>query len=139
MKGLHIDRYLQEDGYHHPNGFEVDTAFDFYVHGEFKFCGCGFPEQNLAYIRDGLEHINKFNDHRENYGYKDWYTDWFKEAVTLHGTQESVYFFFYWADSQDLTEHGAGLPGWLTTKGRETLEDLRVICELEDPSNEVPA
>ena len=50
-------------------------------------------------------------------------------ADGIFGNEASMMFFYYWADSKDLTEHGSGLSGggWLTELGKEVLEDLNEI------------
>lgn len=127
---MYIDKFQKEGSYYDEDGCCYETAEDFYQSRSFNFCGCGSPDKNLEYIRDGLAHIDKTqpeNISREEY--HKWYDEWKKEGHEIFGNEKARYFFFYWADMLELTEHGGSVPGWLTEKGRETLADLREICD----------
>jgi len=124
---LSIDKYRNEDDtYTDENECTHDSAVDFYQCHVFDFCGCGCPEKNLALIRDGLQYIkNGAYDETD----PDWYKKWQKKGWNIFGNEQSRYFFFYWADKEGLTEHGGSVPGWLTDKGQEALEDLTIILK----------
>lgn len=123
---MHIDRFKNDDidgGYIDESGCHYDDAESFYQNGIFKMCGCGRAEDNLAYIRDGLQHIA---DYEEIDGLDDMqYDAWLRAGIEVFGNELSRYFFFYWLDSIELTEHGSSIPGWLTEKGKQVLEDLK--------------
>lgn len=98
--------------------------------GIFDCCGCGMPEENLAYIRAGLELIadrgpESFGRSADREAWNKWWDEHEIAGLKLHGSQGAAYFFYYWADNLKLTEHGGSVPGWLTDKGNAVLELLR--------------
>lgn len=126
---MFIDRFYKDDGYYDECGCFYETAEDFYQTKVFGFCGCGHPNGNLEYVRDGLAHIGK--ERPENMGQEEhsrWFDQWVNEGLEIFGNEKSRYFFFYWCDTNELTEHGGSVPGWLTEKGKQALSDLREIC-----------
>ncbi len=123
---MYIDKYKKEDGYYNDDGVFYESAEDFYQVEIFGFCGCGLPDENLEYIHDGLTHIN--DERPEGAKHDEWYKKWVEEGDVIFGNEFSRYFFFYWCDKQELTEHGGSVPGWLTDKGKRILFDLREIC-----------
>lgn len=144
-KRLHIDKYRNPDGsticYIAPDGcwygFDEKTwdeaAISFIQRGILKFCGCGMPGSNLAYIRDRMRALKKRHDENQFafeklHGYNA--DRWQKNTDAIYALfpdQQSAYFFFYWMDSVGLEEHGGSVPGWLTDKGVELLEDLEEL------------
>jgi hypothetical protein len=86
----------------------------------FDFCGCGLPEDTQEYVRIMLESIN-MSDWKESQKYME-------EQL---GKQDdgSTFFFWYWAETADLTTHGGSVPGWLTEKGKMLLGLLNEIKE----------
>lgn len=123
---MYIDKYKKEDGYYDEDDVFYGDAKEFYQTKIFGFCGCGLPEENLEYIHDGLTHIGA--ERPEHDGWDVWYKKWIEEGAVIFGNESSRYFFFYWCDTQELTEHGGSVPGWLTEKGKQVLADLREIC-----------
>ena len=98
--------------------------------GLFNSCSCGMPEENLRYILGGLELIaDRGPDTHGPKANKEAFDIWWDthQAAVLkhHGSQGAAYFFYYWADNLNLTEHGGAVPGWLTEKGQIVLELLR--------------
>ena len=131
---MYIDKYKKDDGYYDEDDCYYETAKDFIQTKILGFCGCGRPEDNLEYIRDGLAHINaprsKNMTHEQH---SEWFKKWVKRGHEIFGNELSRYFFFYWCDKEGLTEHGSSIPGWLTPKGEELLEDLNEI--IAQPGN----
>ena len=134
---MHIDKYKQDDGwYKDGDGCVYETAEDFYQCGVFGFCGCGDPEVNLQYIMKGLRHIADLKDHvwgtgrivfDEEHGDMT-YGEWEIQGVELFKTDAQMWFFMYWADKEELTDHGGNVSGgWLTEKGLDVLEDLEEL------------
>ena len=123
---MHIDKFR------HPNGHYVGTDDCFYdspeefiqVH-ELGFCGCGDPEENLAYVRRVLRHIadrRVVGDGTFDEIHKSW-VDWDAEGDAIMGPAKL--FTQYVLAQKDLTEHGGSVGGaWLSNKGYELLEDL---------------
>jgi hypothetical protein len=126
---LHIDKYKEEDGtYTDSEGCNYDDAETFIQCHVLGFCGCGGPEESLSYVRDCLRHIANLEIVRESKDgeYDAAYQAWEKAGVELMG--KAVYFTCYVLDQKQLTDHGVSVGGaWLTTKGKELLEDLDVI------------
>ena len=133
-----IDQYKKEDGYYSEDNCYYETAVDFMQINQFGFCGCGDPEGNLEFIMKGLQHIDRDQpEDRSKFG--QWFDKWVKEGHEIFGNEESRYFFFYWADKEELTEHGGSVPGWLTEKGKRVLSDLTEIVKEIKSDNEPPA
>jgi hypothetical protein len=137
---MHIDKYKQKNGwYKDKDECEYEFAEEFYQTGIFGFCGCGCPEDSLKYIAKGLSHIKRLKtnvwgtgdevlEESELMSYKEWND----EGLDLFKTEEQMWFFMYWADKEELTEHGGNVSGgWLTDKGYEVLEDLTQLNKEE--------
>ena len=99
-----------EGGYLDPGGCWCGNAERLIHVGLLGFCGCYDPESNLEYVLAQLEAI-------EEYRWKVWPG---KDSLPA-----ATYFFWYWCEKEDLTEHGGTVPGWLTGKGEELLGLLR--------------
>ncbi len=109
--------YIDKDECH------TETLEDFLQSSCLGFCCCGSPEENLKYIQKGLKMIElRITD--------DYDTFW-KDSDRHFGNRVASNFFFYWADKEELTEHGGLIPGWLTDKGKEL---LGLLEELENTS-----
>lgn len=107
-----LKEYEKGDVYEDDGGCLHEYAEDLLQAGILGFCCCGRPFESLSYIRRGLELI----DERE--GHKKRLADHFQ-------TDAAMYFFYYWCDKEELTEHGGSVPGWLTEKGSALLSLLR--------------
>ena len=111
--------YITEDGCYY------ETLADCIQIGLLDFCGCGDPDENLRYIQAGLQHIlnrgeaidrcSSYEDVREACRELD------KAGKELFGNDDAECFFYYWADSNGLTDHGTSIPGWITQEGEELL------------------
>ena len=91
------------------------------------FCGCGLPEENLHYIMVGLQRIDSLRDHSE-LTHEEWdkfFSNHKRQCLEHFGNESSEYFFYYWCAKEGITEHGVGLPGWLTEKGYTLLTRLQ--------------
>lgn len=127
--------FKKEGGFEDAEGCWHDDADSLLQTGIFKFCGCGRPEDNLDYILGGLELIAE----KPPQGY-DAFSAWFdkhQERVRAHfGSMKAAYFFYYWADKEDLTEHGGSVPGWLTDKGHDLMLMLRGAKDERPPEED---
>jgi hypothetical protein len=141
---MHIDRYKVGDegpwNYMYPDadGCSYEDAVNLIQVGILGFCGCGVPGMNLAFVRDGLAHIDQKFDGDVFKERDAWHAFWNAKKADekrIFGSEAAAYFFYYWASKEDLTEHGGSVPGWLSDKGREVLDDLRELTRLE----EIPA
>jgi hypothetical protein len=120
---MHIDRYKKPDGsYEDPEGCHHEDAESFLQTYVLGFCGCGRPEDSLAYVRDVLQHIDNLK--QLVLDKKQTYEEWTAAGKKLFATDGAEYFAFYVMDTKGLTAHGGSVPGWLTDKGRKMLEDL---------------
>lgn len=122
--------YIDDDA--EPCSYSDLTSF--IMSGFFNFCGCGCPEDSLKFIKDGLAHIqNRTKKIQENHGekFKLTWDELQKEQTFIFGSSGAAYFFYYWCDKEELTEHGGSVPGWLTTKGEVVLNLLTLNTELE--------
>lgn len=106
---------------------EFDDNESFIQTGILDFCGCGDVEGNLKFVQNGLKHIDDFHQKHSNRSFNDYYEQWIKNGLSIFGNESARNFFFYWADKEGFTEHGGSIPGWLTEKGRELLEDLNEL------------
>ena len=107
------------------NEIEYDSVTDVLQIGVFGFCGCGLPDENVKLIVDGLRLLKESSDRgaeeRKKIPHEEWYPDWDKRMNSVFESEASKYFFYYWCDKEELTEHGGSVPGWLTDKGVEVL------------------
>ena len=126
MSNLHIDKKLKNGVYICDDGCQYDTASEYYQCEFFGLCGCGKPDENLEYIKDGLTLID--NRMKRKISYEEMKA----QEIAVFGSKKAAYFFYYWADKTELTEHGSSVPGWLTDKGEEVLEDLTQITKEEE-------
>lgn len=130
--------YTTPDDKYEYDGIEYDDAESFLWCGLFGFCACG-PNDRTEIVRKGLAHLQSRSEfwHKDEPQTKEqndtFYAQWNEEARRIFGNEESRYFFYYWADKEDLTEHGGAIPGWLTDKGEEV---LRLLNQIHDASTE---
>jgi hypothetical protein len=101
------------------------------------WCGCGQPDEALAYLGD----ILAFYD-REREGPFNWEAYKAEEAKAFRTNNNIImYALAYFIDSKGLTEHGGNISGaWLTTIGKSILHDisaLRDAGELDVSDTEV--
>jgi hypothetical protein len=102
-------------------GLQETNTTDNLQTGMFRFCGCGLPKKNLAYIKRGLEFLSL----GENMSLDDREGLFEQEALKHFGTHSSMYFFWYWADMEKLTDHGSSIgASWLSPKGKYVLSLL---------------
>lgn len=130
---MHIDKFKKGDEYVDSDGCHYENAVDFIQIKLFGFCACGRPEDNLVYVRDTLRILMDSapaeRDEKESF---EAFWEKYREKVDSHfKSKDAEYFMWYWLDKQGYTEHGGSVPGWLTTEGRELLEDL------EEMKNEI--
>lgn len=122
-----------------PDGCHYDTAVSL-IQGYFlDSCGCGRPAENLVFVLEGLRFINTPSPNSwklpvaERDPSPEAMTEWSKHREErekeLFYTKRIAYFFYYWADHLDLTEHGGAVPGWLTDKGQLVLNLLEEMLE----------
>jgi len=121
----YIEQFFKNGEYITPDECHYDNEEELLQCGVFGFCGCGLPEDNLKYIRDGLHHIN--NLRLQVHTKKCTFENWKKDGIEIFGNKSAEYFFYYWADTQELSEHGGSVPGWLTEKGEQILNDLDAL------------
>ena len=129
---MHIDKYKQPDGwYKDEDGTDYETAVDF-LSSKLDFCGCGMPEQAIKYVARVLRLIY---DHTERDSGTEGVVAWSKESYdrmcSFAKTDGERYFVWYVLDSKELIEHGGSVPGWLTGKGLEFMEDVESL-NIED-------
>lgn len=96
------------------------------------FCNCGRMDDNLKYVRNGLQYIDTGNWFAADSGNVD--ADdkkWTEEGIEIFGNEVSKYFFFYWCDKEGFTEHCGTIPGWLTVDGKDLLNSLNMALNEE--------
>tara|TARA_R110000868_G_scaffold148418_4_gene370369 strand:+ start:41 stop:418 length:378 start_codon:yes stop_codon:yes gene_type:complete len=118
--------FATADGLYAMGDDSYEYAEDLIHTGILGFCGCGCKDKSLAYIRAGLAFIDA--GFRAEMPYEDFRA---LELATFK-TDGAAYFFYYWADAEELTEHGGSVPGWLTGKGRDVLHLLDEEAALEE-------
>lgn len=116
---MFIDKYKQEDGTYLYNECTHERAQDLILRGMLGFCGCGMPVDCISFIKGGLELLDKYS--KEETDFKQWK----EEVLKYFGTEGGEWFFWYWCDKEELSNHGGIVPGWLEEKGIELLSDLR--------------
>lgn len=85
-----------------------------------KFCGCGDWEKSFEYIHNILAFIHT----RKDYQGEGWFDKWQQESRKYFLSEGQEQFIYYLLDKEELIEHGYTLPGCLSQKGLELLEDL---------------
>ncbi len=114
---MHIDKYkVAEGGYADGDETYFATAREFLVESVLGWCGCGRPDDVLMFVRDVLRSIL----HR-------------RKVIGWYGME---YFVYYVLEEKGLIEHGCGLPGWLTDKGQDLLDDLNEWAQQEGANND---
>lgn len=120
-----IDKYKQPDGsYIGPEEVYYEDAESFILSGILGFCGCGMPEDAGRYIRDVLKHIEILANLSREVDWSANYASWTEQGKKLFASQGAEYFAYYVLSEKELTEHGGSVPGWLTEKGKNVLNDL---------------
>lgn len=123
---MHVDKYKQPDeGYLDPDGCWHEDAEDVIRIGILKQCGCGNGWASMTYIRDILRLIRGRDGSDEGY----------KRCDDFFHSEGEKYTMYYLLDDLGLTDHGTSVPGWLSEKGVEVLEDLEELLK-EDESGE---
>jgi len=132
---MHIDKFKKEDGYYDESECFYEDAESFIQTKLFGFCGCGYPDDNLIYVRDSMRLLRnfRFSEHDEkNESWEEFYKR-YRTAVDNHFKSSGAeYFMWYWLDEKGYTEHGGSFPGWLTVEGEELLDDLEETTKTED-------
>lgn len=126
MEAKASDKYASPDEpgwFKGPDGCDYEDLESLIQCGIFEFCVCGNPDDNLAFIMAGLEHIESLK--ADVWTDKKTYDDWAAEGLLLFGSENARRFFFYWCDKAGLTEHGGSIPGWLDDHGYHALALLR--------------
>lgn len=116
---MHIDKFRNESGgYESPEGVFYEDAIAYIQNEVLGHCGCGIPEDSLRYIRDVLRALNVPLGQAVDY----------KAMAKFFGGNAGLeYTIYYMLTKLDLLEHGGSVPGWLTRKGVELLEDLEEL------------
>lgn len=119
---MYIDKFKKGEFWVDEAGCQYQDVESFIEMGLFDFCGCGQPDAVREYVRQSLQLVNDLKQLVwEN---KMTYYEWNKRKSDLFKTDEAEFFMWYWLDNKGYTEHGGGMPGWLTVDGEEILSDL---------------
>jgi len=103
-----------------------------FLYGDMGMCGCGQPENFFKFLRDSLRFYKK---RQEMWETKQDSMGLYEEYMKSIGMEERpglAYWWMYWLDHVDLTEHGGCVPGWLTHFGVIVLEAMEEIGETEE-------
>lgn len=92
--------------------------------------GCGYQDHAVRFLRDVLLLIDKRQKIDKNTDYK--FETWEAEEKKFFPVIGSETFCYYFLDNLGLTEHGGSVPGWLTGKGRDILNALQRMKELDE-------
>lgn len=97
-------KYIDDEGNEYDNKIEyLHIAF-------FEFCVCGDVFKNIYYIYNMLKKVEK------------------KDLNNLNDC--SYIFFIYWADKENLIEHGTSIDfSWLTEKAKKFIRDVEILIE----------
>jgi hypothetical protein len=101
---------------------EVVDGVDLSISDVLGFCACGRPEDAHRFILEGLRYVDRPYD-------KERWRERFDAEEARFGSSGAMYFFWYWLDAEGLTEHGGGVPGWLTERGKDLLALLEAAAE----------
>ena len=127
-KKMHIDKYKDKDGkgYTDKDDCWHEDAEAFIQCGILGHCGCGAGGSSLKYIKNVLRLIYEIQLNFEKTNSAGDKSKWNKLHSFFHSEGEE-YTIYYMLDKLDLIEHGCSVPGWLTEKGIELLEDLEEL------------
>lgn len=130
---MNIDKYKNEDGSYTYKECHHDDAVS--VIGEMLgFCGCGSNESAMEFVRDALQLVKE----RHLSSHEEAWKIILEKQNTLFHNDNIMFFTWYWLDDKGLTEHGSSVPGWLTNKGKEILDDLNEILKEDDTTLVTP-
>lgn len=115
----YIKQFADPEGGYTFEECYFNDAKDLIQTGVLGFCGCGNLEENLLFVRDALALIET----RRKIAPSS-YADVVAKEIELFGNKRSRDFVYYSLDKLGLTEHGGAIPGWLTEKGKQLLDDL---------------
>lgn len=94
---------------------------------DFKFCGCGCPEDVMRFIGQVLAEKQKISDAPVPKNFNDTNL-WDEINKLLPSTDMKSWVVSYLLDSKGFTEHGGGVGGsWLTGEGLELLEAIQLV------------
>ncbi len=118
---MHIDERLKDGMYVDPDGCHWADAESYLQGYSLGFCCCGTPEHSLGLVRDVLRTVSNLNVlvREKSQTWEEW-----KLAGEQICSEREMDFVFYFLDAKKLTEHGGSIPGWLTPKGEQLLQDL---------------
>ncbi len=107
----------------------VDTIQDI-----LGFCQCGMPENAQKFLTNVLEFLEwRRNKHCGSYEGKEW-DQYCKEIdderKRIFGSNGQYWFICYVLDWLGLVEHGGAVPGWLSEKGQDLLNKLKMVESL---------
>jgi hypothetical protein len=124
-------KYFIKDGKYVCNeGVAYDSVIDFAQKGCLGLCDCGNPEQNIRYIHNMMDLLDRLNSDTRKDAIE--WKEFDKLSTSLAGNKISAQFFWYWLDWRELTNHGGSIPGWLTDTGHKTLQLLREVLYVND-------
>ena len=132
---MNIDKYktgdmcMDEPEYKDEEGISYPGAEAFLQTKILGFCGCGDPFRNIKYVGKILRYVHDLKEKvwTDEMYYKEWETE--GEKI---GLEEALYFAYYCLTEIGLLEHGGAVPGWLTPRGIEFMEDAEEIEEIEE-------
>jgi len=134
---MNIDKFKEEDGsYTDEVGIYYEDAESFIATGILGFCGCGCPDDALYYVRDCLHHVNEIKE--KVWENKITFEEHQANGKKIFSSVGAEYFAYYFLDNKELTEHGSSVPGWLTQKGIEVLEDINELINRDEEIEPVP-
>lgn len=100
---------------------EEHGAFDFSdrkaIFESLNFCGCGMSDEVLSFIKQALAHIKYRREADSSQAVME-------NEAKVFGSAGAATFFYYWADREQLIDHGSSVPGWLDFKGELLLSKL---------------
>jgi hypothetical protein len=132
---MHIDKYKYQDKetdseWFKYQGADYENAECLLQTGILGLCGCGDNESNLVYIAKALEYLQyrleSYSDSAETY------QNAIKKELEFFKSKEAARLMYYFLDSKGLTEHGSSIPGWLSEKGKEFMEDVFELYGVND-------
>lgn len=125
---MFTDKYLCDGKYSTDGKIKYCDPLEFIMHEIFKWCGCGLSENALNYVYMHMLPFLRLQDYEYNTVYSIKRTKSAYENIYnsfKNDIEGADYFFWYWLDNLGLTEHGGSIPGWLTEKGYELIQELK--------------
>lgn len=112
----------EDGGVTDSEGTYWQDGLESFIQGKvFGFCCCGNPELMIEYVLEAMELLEWHSNTEPHPSYEEYK----KRLDIIFADRRTEILMWYWLDSKEWTEHGGGVPGWLTPEGYKVMALLR--------------